>query len=392
MRALKLKKDFFIKSTIFLILLRSPIIILTMTFYLFTSKRALFVFLSKVLPIATLLLAMAWYSLYLGNTQQYVLGQARDIFLALFVSAVLISHAKELGTNKVCYETVKLCFILVAICKVLILFYSVATGIGLNVIIKKITQVWGIQMMTLTTENSALGRIQIPIDSVVPYFLYFYTKEIFQIKKGKIGKVLFLLLCFSMLLTYSRIMWAQTVLFIFMSVAVEFNFSKKIKFTIVLIFLFSFLYFLTPLGGVLDSVLASRIGNSNINNASDIERQLQDNAIWLQISESPVFGHGIGYYIPNLIRSSDAKYLYESQTLSIIMDVGFVGAIALLSLIVFFYILTENKISNILGPAFFLLFWVFCGSYNPYLFGASGGLILYFCSQFNNVNEYLIKK
>lgn len=392
MGVVKFKKDLLIKSTIFLILLRSPVIIFTMMTYLFISKRALFTFLSKVIPIVTVLLAMTWYSLYLGNNQQDVLGQVRDIFLAVFVSGVLISHAKDSGTNKVSYETIKICFLLISVCKIIILLYSLVTGLGLNAIIKNITQVWGIQMMTLTTENSVIGRIQIPIDSVVPYFLYFYTKESFKIKKGILVKLLFSLLCFSMLLTFSRMIWAQTVFLIIMSLAIEFDLKNKIKIILISSLSMVILYFLTPVGDIVTTILYSRVGNSNINNASDIERQLQDTGLWIKIYESPIFGHGLGYYIPTLIRSSDAKYLYESQTLSVIMDVGFLGTAVLLLLILFSYIISENKITNILWPVVFLLFWLLCGSYNPYLFGASGGLILYFCSQFNNINKYLMNK
>lgn len=335
-----------------------------------------------------LLLIFVLYSLSLGNNQGEVFGQARDIILALTVAFLLISSVKSTHDNRVCYNTIKLCFIIVALAKILLLLYSIISGVGLSILIKQITEVWGIQMMTLSAEGSSVGRIQIPIDSVVPYFLYFYTKEVFAKKISKFSLIFFMLLCFSMLLTFSRIMWAQTLLFIFLAIAIELKLKTKIKFFIIVALISFVLITLTPFGDTILSIINSRIGSdNNINQASDIERLIQNNGIWHEISKSPLFGNGLGYYIPTLLRSSDVKYLYESQGLSMIMTLGYFGVAVFLILIIVNVIVLNNLDRFPWGSFFFLSFWIFCGCYNPYLFGASGGLILYFTSEFGRIND-----
>ncbi|MFS3895589.1 O-antigen ligase family protein [Raoultella ornithinolytica] len=385
---LKINNNLFIKATVYLILLRSPLILLTIIAYLVTSKKAIIYFMSRMIPFIILMIVFVLYSLNLGNETGQIIGQTRDIVLAFTVAFVLIACAKENGNNSICYNTIKLCFIIIAICKVLLLLYSISSGIGLSVLIKQITQVWGIQMMTLAAEGSAVGRIQIPIDSVVPYLLYFYAKEVFENKNNKIGVLLFLLLCFSMLLTFSRVIWAQTALFILISIVVELKLKTKIKFLITTFVIAGGIIFLTPLGDTILMIINSRVGGGNVNNhASDIQRTIQNAGLWAKVNESPLFGHGLGYYIPTLLRSSEAKYLYESQGLSMLMTLGYIGVTVSLIFISVSLILTENSGYIPLGSVFFLIFWIACGCYNPYLFGASGGVILYFVSQFHQINS-----
>lgn len=387
-----INKKFFLKTTIFLIFLRSPLILVAILAYLITSKKAMVLFLARILPFVALILICIGYAFYMGNGQAEIIGQTRDIILTLTVVFFLIAAVKDTSSNRVCYNTIKVCFVLVAILKVLLLSYSIVSGTNLITLIESITKVWDIQMMTLGTDDSAVGRIQIPIDSAVPYFLYFYTKEIFENKKSKFGLICFGLICFSMLLTYSRLMWAQSILFILTSIIVEMKLKSKLKLFFTFIIVAFIVMYLTPFGDTISAIISSRFGGDSnaTNQASDIVRLMQNNALWAQVASNPLFGHGIGYYIPNFLRSTDAKYLYESQSLSMLMTLGYIGAAIWLLMIVAFLILMENKNSIPIGSLFFLFFWVLCGSYNPYLFGASGGLILYFSSQFRHLNRMLV--
>jgi hypothetical protein len=361
--------------------------------YLITSKKAMVTFLAKLLPFVAVILVCMGYSFYLGNGQTEVIGQTRDIILTLTVAFFLIASVKDLKSNRASYNAIKACFVIVAFAKVLLLMYSIASGQSLVTLIESISKVWDIQMMTLGSDDTALGRIQIPIDSAVPYFLYFYTKEVFENKKSKIGLALFLLLCFSMLLTYSRIMWAQSILFIVTSIIVEMKLKSKLKLFFGVFILSVIVMYLTPFGDTISAIVSSRFGSESTSNnqASDIVRNMQNNALWAQVQTSPLFGHGIGYYIPEFLRSTDTKYLYESQSLSMLMTLGYIGVAIWLIMIVVFLVLLENKNSIPIGSLIFLFFWAVCGSYNPYLFGASGGLILYFSSQFRHLNRMLIE-
>lgn len=387
-------KNLFLKATVFLIFLRSPMVLLAIATYLLTSKKALVVFLSRIVPFVVLMLICVFYAFAMGNGQAEVVGQSRDIFLALTVAFFLITASKDMRNNRVCYNSIKVCFIIVAILKVILLAYSIVSGTNLVTLIEAITKVWDIQMMTLGTDDSAVGRIQIPIDSAVPYFLYFYTKEIFESKRTKIGLVLFALLCFSMLLTYSRLMWAQSILFIAISIIVEMKLKAKIKLFFSAFIIGAVVMYLTPLGDTISNIIDARFGSASdkTNQASDIVRQMQNTALWVQVKSSPLFGHGLGYYIPTFIRSTDTRYLYESQSLSMLMTLGYVGVVVWVVMLMGMLIFVENKRTIPLGSLFFLFFWGLCGSYNPYLFGASGGLILYFSSQFKKINEMVMEQ
>ena len=388
---IKVNKNIFLKLTVLLIFLRSPVILLAILTYLIASKKAMVIFLSRMAPFIILMLMFVFYSFALGNNMGDIIGQTRDIILALTVAFFLVAAAKDIGTNRVCYNVAKVCFVIVAILKIILLSYSILTGTSLLLIIEQIQKIWDIQMMTLGTEGSAVGRIQIPIDSVVPYFLYFYAKEIFETKKSKVGLIFFGLLCFSMLLTYSRLIWAQSALFIFLSILVEMRMRAKVKLIISVLLISLVVIYLTPFGDTITAIVNSRVGgdSNKTNQASDLDRILQNAGLWAEVVKAPVFGHGLGYYIPTLVRSDSNRYLYESQTLSMLMDFGYIGVAIWVIMIVGFLIYIDNRRKIPLGSMLFLSFWALSGTYNPYLFGASGGLILYFCSQFNNINRMI---
>ena len=319
-----------------------------------------------------------------------VIGQTRDIFLTITVAALLISACRYNDKEKICYETIRNCFVIISIAKLLMLAYAFLTGVNVTALVKQITEVWGIEMMTMGSDDSFVGRIQIPMDAVTPYFLYFYTKEVIEKRKLiSLPSMIFLLLCFSMLLTFSRLMWFQTALFIMAAVFVEASMARIIKISIVGVIVVALLMYFTPLGAVIMSIIDSRINGQTINDASDIERMIQNRGIINEIYDHPLLGQGLGYYIPNLTRSASTKYLYETQSLSIVMVFGMVGVFIFLLLVFWLVMPRERKLYKYFGPILFIFFWVVCGSFNPFLFGASGGVILYLASRFNDIKSML---
>ncbi|GAA3884345.1 hypothetical protein GCM10022405_07180 [Gibbsiella dentisursi] len=387
---MRISKDFFIKSSIYLILLRSPIILLTMSAYIVSDRRIFSDFLYKLFPFVIFILISIIFSISMGNEIGNIIGQTRDIFLTIIVAALLITACKYNDSDSTCYETIKKCFIIIAVAKLLMLAYAFATGVNVTALVKQVTEVWGIEMMTMGTTDSVVGRIQIPMDAATPYFLYFYTKELIEKRKiNSFSTIIFSLLCFSMLLTFSRLMWFQTALFIIIAVLVEASMTRIIIISIVGIIVLALLMYFTPLGGMITSIIDSRINGQNINDASDIERLIQNRGIINEIYKYPVLGQGLGHYIPNLTRSASTKYLYETQSLSMVMVFGMLGVFIFLLLIFWLVLPREKKVYKYYGPVFFLFFWGACGSFNPFLFGASGGVILYLSARFNNIKFML---
>lgn len=387
---MRISKVFFIKSSIYLILLRSPVILLTMMAYVVSDKKVFSAFIYKLLPFIIFIIVAIIYSISMGNEIGNIIGQTRDILLTITIATLLITACIHKNAESICYETIKKCFIIIAVAKLLILFYAFATGISVTSLVKQITEVWGIEMMTLGTSDSYVGRIQIPVDAATPFFLYFYTKELIEKRKIKsLSTIVFALICFSMLLTFSRLMWGLTALFIMASVFVEASMARIVKISIFGAIVLALLMMFTPLGGIIMTILESRINGQSINDSSDIERMIQNRGIIKAIYDYPILGHGLGYYIPNLTRSASAKYLYETQSLSIVMVFGFVGVFMFMLLVLWLVLPKEKKLYKYTGPLSFVFFWIVCGSFNPVLFGAVGGVILYFAARFNSIKRML---
>ncbi|WP_177331782.1 O-antigen ligase family protein [Klebsiella michiganensis] len=381
---MKLKKTLFIKIFIYLMALRSPLILVSMFCYMAATRDVIKKFIINTLPFGMFLVVAILYSLSNMNSVENVLGESRDILLSVFVAVFLISCCDISDDNrKLIYRTLKATFVFIAIMKVLILIFSVATGVPMPLIISWIRDSWNIQMMSLGVEGTFLARLQIPLDSAVPFFLYFVTKELILVNKNKLRIIsAFILLLVSMLLTLSRAFWAETILFVGLAILFEAGVVRAFKIALVSIISTTVLLLLTPLGTLIFKLIDTRFGKTSLaNSASDLERVWQNQMLYNSFIDSPVFGHGLGYFIPNAMRSVTTPYLYESQSLSMLMTLGVVGTAVLLLLYVFLciktiYIDTNGRV-KIIVPAVFLIMWIFSGSVNPLLFGASGGVIIF---------------
>lgn len=364
--------------------LRSPLILVSMFCYMAATRDVIKKFIINTLPFGMFLVVAILYSLSNMNSVENVLGESRDILLSVFVAVFLISCSDISDDNrKLIYRTLKATFVFIAIMKVLILIFSVATGVPMPLIISWIRDSWNIQMMSLGVEGTFLARLQIPLDSAVPFFLYFVTKELILVNKNKHRIIsAFILLLVSMLLTLSRAFWAETILFVGLAILFEAGVVRAFKIALVSIISTSVLLLLTPLGTLIFKLIDTRFGKTSLaNSASDLERVWQNQMLYNSFIDSPVFGHGLGYFIPNAMRSVTTPYLYESQSLSMLMTLGVVGTAVLLLLYVFLciktiYIDTNGRV-KIIVPAVFLIMWIFSGSVNPLLFGASGGVIIF---------------
>ncbi|MBZ7145202.1 O-antigen ligase domain-containing protein, partial [Klebsiella michiganensis] len=361
-----------------------PLILVSMFCYMAATRDVIKKFIINTLPFGMFLVVAILYSLSNMNSVENVLGESRDILLSVFVAVFLISCCDISDDNrKLIYRTLKATFVFIAIMKVLILIFSVATGVPMPLIISWIRDSWNIQMMSLGVEGTFLARLQIPLDSAVPFFLYFVTKELILVNKNKLRIIsAFILLLVSMLLTLSRAFWAETILFVGLAILFEAGVVRAFKIALVSIISTTVLLLLTPLGTLIFKLIDTRFGKTSLaNSASDLERVWQNQMLYNSFIDSPVFGHGLGYFIPNAMRSVTTPYLYESQSLSMLMTLGVVGTAVLLLLYVFLciktiYIDTNGRV-KIIVPAVFLIMWIFSGSVNPLLFGASGGVIIF---------------
>lgn len=208
---MKINRKVFINLTIYLLALRNPLIIITMLIFVLTDKFLPKKLISNLLPFMLLLLAMILYSLSMGNDTGNVLGQSRDIFLCVVVFSFLLITSESSNKNKFfIYNALKKCFVFIGFIKVLIILYTAKTGIPVSDVISWIRDTWNIQMMSLGVKDSVIFRLQIPLDSAVPFFIYFVVKEFVTTKGNRLKcGISLLMLIISMLLTLSRAFWGK---------------------------------------------------------------------------------------------------------------------------------------------------------------------------------------
>ncbi|MFC3395026.1 O-antigen ligase family protein [Brenneria rubrifaciens] len=387
---MKIGKSFLINLSIYLMALRSPLIILSMCAYIFSSQIMIRRMVFKTFPFIVFLLLATIYSIVQGNVEEYILGQARDILLSVVVASFLICCCDLSNDNRVViYKTIKKMFVIIAIIKIAILVFSLLSGVPMGDIITWIRDTWNIQMMSLGVQGTFISRLQIPLDSAVPFFMYFITREIIHSQSNRfLLYSCFALLIISMLLTLSRTFWAETVFFIALAIILEAKLWKVFKICILGTVVIFVLLTMTPLGELIFKIIETRFGgDNNPNMASDAERIWQNRVLLYEFWKKPILGHGIGYFIPNALRSEVTPYLYESQSLSMLMAMGFIGAGVLLVLYMNLCFSSIHKDTSgktkFIVPLIFTFFWIFSGSVNPLLFGASGGLIIFFIAKFH---------
>lgn len=387
---MQVRKESLIKLSIYLLALRNPLIILSIFIYIVIKKGVAVRFIAGLAPYAIFLLTFFLYSLTKNNELPFIIGQTRDILLAAIVFIFLLTSSKLNLDNKIIvYNSLKRVFVTIGAAKILIILFSILTGINSGVIIGWIRDTWNIQMMTLNVTDSTIFRLQIPMDSALPVFLYAAFKEFSsKNKKRALDYIVLFLLMTSVILTLSRALWAFMTLVLLLFFILETKVILKLKLFFIALIIIPCSMFLTPLGGVIIGILNSRIENDRINSASDSLRTYQNNGLINEFVKEPILGHGLGHYLPNLLRSDTVKYLYESQTLSMFMDVGVLGVFILVMILLWSifsqYLGRRVSTKRIVLSVIFFMIWVVSGSYNPYLFGVSGGTMLFLSAMSDN--------
>lgn len=392
---MKFKVDNLFKVAIGLIFLRNPLFIFFIFSYFFFNLKVASLFLVRIIPFLFVVVCFVLYSFSMGNEDLYIVGQSSDILLSIIIFLFLASISyNKYYSNKdysVVYRSIKFFLLLISFLKILLIFLSAFIGFSIIDILEKISDIWKINLMTMGVGDTNLSRLQLPVDSVLPFCIYFLLFEFLKSNSKKIILIFQLLLLFiSLILTFSRAFWLVTFILIFLFFVMNIELKQKIKFILSTTFLFFILSFIPSIRNTLTSAVSARFGRdaADANYYSDLERILQNRLLFSKFLEAPIFGNGFGYYLPNLIRSSDVKYLYESQSLSILMNLGLIGTLILFGLIFyniyyFNYQVSLGFINRIFVPFFLFVIWVMLGSTNPLLFGASGGIILFFCASYS---------
>ena len=391
---MKLKAELIPKLNVYLMLsmLTPFIFMLGLIFVHFLRKGRLFVSFSiSVLPFFLILVFLLLVAFSRGNEDLLILHHARDFIMFVVVSFYLtVVCQKEKRGAVVVYNSIKNMYLLMAVIKILILIYAFIFSVPMGDLLDFISDNTGIPMMQTTTLNDYLFRLQFPLDPVIPLLLFFLVKEYKYTQNKNIILFQFFLLVFSLIITMSRAFWLIGFILVFISFYFEYDLYKKIKLVMAGVLVGFLLIFTTNVYQYVFDIVGSRIGKEaeSANYYSDLERNIQYDAIINAFYENPFWGKGLGYYIPNVIRDKEDKYLYEIQTLSYLMDFGLIISIILLLLLLFHVFKNNNDgMFNIILAMVFFVIWLFFGSVNPLLMGMTGAFVIFFSLNFRVLNS-----
>ncbi|MGQ2384526.1 O-antigen ligase family protein [Acinetobacter ursingii] len=394
---MKIDLKFINKINIFLML--SMIVPYIFVFFLILMdllkrNRIFYYFFYKSIPFILLFIPLLIIAILNNNESFMIYHHARDyvVFFVISIYLTTLCQTTKKGAQLV-YYSIKNVFVILAIIKIFILFYVNFLGANMVEVLDFLTKKVGIPMMQSTSQSDFIFRLQFPTEAVLPFLIYFVIKEIDE-KFTWITFSQLLLLLISLLLTLSRAFWAVGIFYIVLGIFLETQKTTKMKISIVSFILLPIFLWLTNFHLILLDIVQTRFGNkaNDLNYYSDLERNLQNKELWIGFFQEPVFGKGLGYYIPYLIRDQNDKYMYESQVLSYLMDFGII-LFSLFILITLYFSVSNNyrnSKSLFLSLSFFF-FWIILSSYNPLLLGISGAILIFFAFNANKFSEIKFK-
>jgi hypothetical protein len=317
-----------------------------------------------------------WFSIGVigGFELSSILLETRD-FLTAFVSCWLIGvfiSTVDGGGLKFLVFVIK-CVAFTSVLKVLILLYSAYSGVAVSDIIERISELFGIHLMSIDIEG-VIGRILWVSDILIPFCIFALCglRKVLNISEMK--TFIFLnLMVFSSLLTFSRYLWPFTLF----AMALGFLIAKWEKFhwfyvaTLASIVVYKFDSLLL--------VVATRYSDSLVD-FSDKPREYQAIALNKFFWQAPLFGHGLGSYAWWEIRGMwELKYAYENQIKALAGQMGIVGLAILLTAMLLY--LRKSFVSKRTSTGYkiilfsMLVMFIVGGYYNPQLISSTAAVV-----------------
>lgn len=304
---------------------------------------------------------------------KYILEDFKFIFVTFmfFVLLELARYINNLRYSELYHLVFKWAFygvFLFCISKVILVFSLLFNVIDYPFVENVIFPIINYKPVGLDIEiiGSRFSFVTLDFLSVI-VFLYLIFDKTLNI--NKISKNLFyFIFLISLFSAYSRFLFAIVPVMSFIVLIL----NKKYKAIITISVILSILILLNI--DLITNIFENRFLNQE---HSDNHRNDMIHNLTTYWSESFIFGHGYGSYVPWYIRSSEIPFTYEVQLLSIIMRFGIFPILLLLwfELILFIYIL-KFKSKNILF-AFLLFNILLIGSMtNQYLFNSTTNVSL----------------
>ncbi len=261
------------------------------------------------------------------------------------------------------------CFI--ALAKVGVLVFAFLSHGNVVDTMEAISKLFNVQLMTVDFENSA-GRIQLVSDALAPLcaFTIFCFRRELRIKQS-VAVIFSALLLFSIVLTFSRYLWAFGVVAIILGLLI----SKKER---VHLFFIALVLSLTVYAFQFVSAIFELRFSEKTADYSDSPRIVQQAALNDFFYDAPIFGHGFGSHAVNEIRDIKLPYSYELQSMALAGQLGIVGLALLIAVLCYYFrgSFSFNRGNRLYQTSVLMLvvFWLTAGFFNPYLISSTAAL------------------
>ncbi|QWT40000.1 O-antigen ligase family protein [Dickeya dadantii] len=324
-----------------------------------------------LLPPVVLILIFSLITEFNGRYTVVSIDQTKDLlvfFLMVTLGYALVTPEKR---YEVIVKTIVRCLVLLGVAKILILLYAVLTGRGASFIVQGISAFFNTSLMTMESDDVVISRINFMSDYLIPTVLYLSLREVL-IKKTlwKEWGVIFILFS-SLIISMSRFLWAAGFLCLLLALISNY---KKYKSFLIIFAMVSLAVFLLSLPSVQDLIEFRFLSKGATD--SDLTRTLQYNRIVKDFITSPLLGNGIGYYIPDFIRSHLSLYSYELQIPALYMQMGIVGASSIILIVLMILFSQMKGLSLNLSIPYIILvaLWLSGGFFNPVIISSTGGV------------------
>lgn len=257
----------------------------------------------------------------------------------LFASVIIFLLLFELLQNEILdkekvYKAIFIMIILKIVFKVIIEVIFVCKLVGYDELCRIYTAIFNTDptMMTMHFAGIKMVRVQNASDIITISLLPFYVIDENNHFMKKICCIL--VLGIYSLIVFSRIYILEYLCFILMIVII---YRKKIPMKAKMIgggaFLLSGIVWIRP---VFNMVKYRFFSSEAVE--SDAVRNIQINGLLKGILDKPLWGHGMGSYMPDIIRSDSLPFTYEAEYLALLYQLGFIGFVVLIIGVLSIYI------------------------------------------------------
>ncbi len=337
--------------------------------------KGLFKIIVGMIPPLFLISGFSLITLYYGKYTDESIAQTKDIAVFFLMTTLGYSLLSKERRGEVVVGIITNSLIFLGLVKIFILGYAFATGGSVASVVKGLSLFFNTSLMTMESDDVAISRINFMSDYLIPAALYLITREAITQRKSTKTNIILVILMISLIISLSRFLWGVGFLSILLAI---FSNLRKFKSLLIIFVMICVATFLLSLQSVQD-LIAFRFTSKDAS-VSDMTRTLQYNGIMDHFWDAPLLGNGIGYYIPDLIRSYLSRYSYELQIPALFMQIGIIGSI-IFFLIISATLYNSARILNFRMKVIYfvlVLIWLAGGFFNPVIISSTGGVAFLF--------------